>query len=68
MQPEATDNAGATDNASTPSEVGATDNAATPSDAGGALARTGAEVVPAALAAVTVVAGMALLMVVRRRA
>lgn len=52
---------GGTDNA------GATDNAGTPSDAGGALARTGAEVVPAALAAVTVVAGMALLMGMRRR-
>ena len=73
-QPGGTDNAGATDNAGTPSEAGGTDNAttpsdaATPSDAGGALARTGAEVVPAALAAVTVVAGMALLMVMRRRA
>ena len=54
-QPDGTDNAGGTDNASTPS------------DAGGALARTGAEVVPAALAAVTVVAGMALLLVMRRR-
>ena len=55
-QPDGTDNAGGTDNASTPS------------DAGGALARTGAEVVPtAALAAVTVVAGMGLLMVSRRR-
>lgn len=55
-QPDGTDNAGGTDNASTPS------------DAGGALARTGAEVVPAvALAAVTVVAGMGLLMVTRRR-
>ncbi|MBM7796165.1 choice-of-anchor M domain-containing protein [Pseudoglutamicibacter cumminsii] len=72
-QPGGTDNAGATDNAGTPSEAGGTDNATTPSDAatpseaGGALARTGAEVVPAALAAVTVVAGMALLMVMRRR-
>ena len=72
-QPGGTDNAGATDNAGTPSEAGGTDNAttpsdaATPSDAGGALARTGAEVVPAALAAVTVVAGMALLLVMRRR-
>lgn len=47
--------------------AGGTDNASTPSDAGGALARTGAEVVPAALAAVTVVAGMGLLMVMRRR-
>lgn len=47
----------ATDNASTPSEVGSTDNAGAASS-GGALARTGAEVVPAALAAVTVVAGM----------
>lgn len=56
----------ATDNASTPSEVGSTDNAGTASS-GGALARTGAEVVPAALAAVTVVAGMALLLVMRRR-
>lgn len=56
----------ATDNASTPSEVGSTDNAGAASS-GGALARTGAEVVPAALAAVTVVAGMALLMVMRRR-
>ncbi|WP_201613996.1 choice-of-anchor M domain-containing protein [Gulosibacter hominis] len=55
-QPDGTDNAGGTDNASTPS------------DAGGALARTGAEIVPAvALAAVTVVAGMGLLMVTRRR-
>lgn len=55
-QPDGTDNAGGTDNASTPS------------DAGGALARTGAEIVPtAALAAVTVVAGMGLLMVSRRR-
>ncbi|MDK6275097.1 choice-of-anchor M domain-containing protein [Pseudoglutamicibacter cumminsii] len=72
-QPGGTDNAGAIDNAGTPSEAGGTDNAttpsdaATPSDAGGALARTGAEVVPAALAAVTVVAGMALLLVMRRR-
>lgn len=49
-------------------EPGATDNAGTSSNAGGALARTGAEVVPAAFAAVTVVAGMALLMVMRRRA
>ncbi len=56
----------ATDNASTPSEVGSTDNAGAASS-GGALARTGAEVVPAALAAVTVVAGMALLLVMRRR-
>lgn len=63
-QPDATDNAGGTDNAD---NAGGTDNASTPSDAEGALARTGAEVVPAALAAVTVVAGMALLMVVRRR-
>ena len=55
-QPDGTDNAGGTDNASTPS------------DAGGALARTGAEIVPTvALAAVTVVAGMGLLMVTRRR-
>ena len=72
-QPGGTDNAGATDNAGTPSEAGGTDNAttpsdaATPSDAGGALARTGAADVPAALAAATVVAGMALLMVMRRR-
>ena len=57
----------ATDNASTPSDAGGTDNAGTASEAGGALARTGAEVVPAALAAVTVVAGMALLLVMRRR-
>lgn len=56
----------ATDNASTPSEVGSTDNAGAASS-GGALARTGAEVVPAALAAVTVVAGMTLLLVMRRR-
>lgn len=56
----------ATDNASTPSEVGSTDNAGAASS-GGALAGTGAEVVPAALAAVTVVAGMALLLVMRRR-
>ena len=56
----------ATDDASTPSEVGSTDNAGAASS-GGALARTGAEVVPAALAAVTVVAGMALLLVMRRR-
>ena len=55
-QPDGTDNAGGTD------------NARTPSDAGGALARTGAEIVPtAALASVTVVAGMGLLMVTRRR-
>ena len=73
MQPDATDNAGGTDNAGTASEVDGSDNAstpsdaATPSDAGGALARTGAEVVPAALVAVTVVAGMALLLVMRRR-
>lgn len=66
-QPGATDNARGTDSAGTASEADGTDNAATPSDAGGALARTGAEVVPAALAAATVVAGMALLMVMRRR-
>ena len=55
-QPDGTDNAGGTD------------NARTSSDAGGALSRTGAEIVPAvALAAVTVVAGMGLLMVTRRR-
>lgn len=66
-QPGGTDNADGTDNASTPSDAGGTDNAGTASEAGGALARTGAEVVPAALAAVTVVAGMALLLVMRRR-
>ena len=48
--------------------AGGTDNASTPSDAGRELARTGAEIVPAvALAAVTVVAGMGLLRVTRRR-